>query len=445
MTGEGVPSGTRESQAPQRPNAGVHPAHTAARTPSPGPSNAGTGAVAFDPFEPGFTAWPYDQYARLRDHEPVHWSEVLEGWVLTRHEDATALLRDPHISVELDHASPTGLVELYRERMRRTERRSSTLVLLDDPDHNRLRRLLQRPFGPRPVERLRAMVTGRVDAAMAMLVERREMDVIGDFAYPLPVGVFCEMFGIPDEASPHFRAWTAAVARTLDPVIDDAEHARCIALMDDMYSYLDGQVEVKRRAPGDDVMTELVQAEDDGDRLTRDELVGQLVTLYVAGHEPTTALIGNGLLALLRQPEQLALLRARPELIGNAVHELLRFDGPNQFVRRIAVQPTLVGDREVAPGDVIYVGIGAANHDPGRWDDAERVHVDRPDAPHHLQFGWGVHSCLGSHLARLQAEIALGALVTRLDDVELAGDPVWSERMVLRGLQALPITYRRAG
>jgi cytochrome P450 len=398
--------------------------------------------VTFDPFEPGFTAWPYDQYARLRHQDPVHWSPLLEGWVLTRHDDAAAILRDPDISVELDNAAPTALVELQRERMRGSGRTSSTLVLLDDPDHNRLRRLLQRPFGPRPVERLRDMVTQRVDAAMATLVERGSMDVVADFAYPLPVGVFCEMFGIPDEASPHFRIWTAAVARNLDPVIDDEEHARCVARMDEMYAYLEDQVEVKRRTPGDDVMTELVQAEEAGDRLTRDELVGQLVTLYVAGHEPTTALIGNGLLALLRQPEQLALLRSRPDLMGNAIHELLRFDGPNQFVRRIATRPTVVGDREVAPGDVIYVGIGAANHDPDRWDDPDRVHVDRPDAPHHLQFGWGVHSCLGSHLARLQAEIALGALVTRLSDIELAGNPVWSDRMVLRGLQSLPITYR---
>jgi len=406
---------------------------------------AGTaaGSVRFDPFEPGFTAWPYDQYARLREHDPVHWSEVLEGWVLTRYDDATAILRDPQVSVELQHASPTRLVELQRERMRRNGRESTTLVLLDDPDHARLRRLLQRPFGPRPVERLRAMVTERVDAAMDELAGRGRMDVIGDFAYPLPVGVFCEMFGIPDEAAPHFRTWTAAVARTLDPVLDDAEHARCIALMDDMYAYLEDQVEVKRRDPGADVMTELVQAEDGDDRLSRSELVGQLVTLYVAGHEPITSVVGNGLLALLRQPDQLDLLRRHPDLLGNAVHELARFDGPNQFVRRIAVQPTEVGDREIAPGDIVYVGIGAANHDPDRWGgDAARVQVDRSDAPHHLQFGWGVHSCLGSHLARLVSEIALGALVTRLDGIELAGEPVWSERMVLRGLQSLPIAYR---
>jgi cytochrome P450 len=402
-------------------------------------------AVAFDPFEDGFVASPYEQYARLRAHDPVHWSDLLDGWVLTRHDDVVALLRHPTISVELDNARATGVVDLQRERQSRSGRPSNTLVLLDDPDHNRLRKLLQRPFGPRPVESLRAMVTARVEGAMAELAPRGEMDVIGDFAYPLPVAVFNAMLGLPDEDAPRVRSWIQAVARMLDPVLDDEEHARCQALMDEMYDYLDGVIEDKRRAPADDVLTELVQAEEDGDRLTRVELVAQVVTLYVAAHEPTMSLIGNGLLALLRQPDQLALLRSQPELLPNAVNELLRFDGPNQFVRRIATEPMTVGGRTVAAGDVLYPCVGAANRDPARWDDPDRVHVDRADAAHHVQFGSGVHHCLGAHLARLQAEVALGALVLGLDDVALAGDPVWSERMVIRGLQSLPITYRSAG
>jgi cytochrome P450 len=402
------------------------------------------GVVAFDPFEPGFVESPYGQYARLRAHDPVHWSDLLQGWVLTRHDDVVALLRDPDISVELDNARPSGVVDQQRERQASTGRSSDTVVLRDDPDHNRLRKLLQRPFGPRPVEAMRAMVTERVDGSMADLAGRGGMDVIGDFAYPLPVAVFNEMLGLPDEDTPQVRTWIAAVARILDPVIDDEEHARCNALMNEMYDYLDTQIEAKRRAPADDVLTALVQAEEDGDRLTRDELVAQVVTLYVAGHEPTMSLIGNGLLALLRHPAQLALLRSRPELLPNAVNELLRYDGPNQFVRRIAVEPYTIDDTTIAPGDVIYAAVGAANRDPARWDDADAVHVDRPDAAHHVQFGSGIHHCLGAHLARLQAEVALGALLFRLDDVALAGEPRWSERMVIRGLQYLPITYRAA-
>jgi cytochrome P450 len=400
------------------------------------------GVVAFDPFEPGFVESPYGQYARLRAQDPVHWSDLLQGWVLTRHDDVVALLRDPDISVELDNAQPSTVVDQQRERQARTGRNSDTLVLRDDPDHNRLRKLLQRPFGPRPVEALRAMVAERVDGSMAELAGRDGMDVIGDFAYPLPVAVFNEMLGLPDEDAPQVRAWIAAVARMLDPVIDDEEHARCNVLMNEMYDYLDTQIEAKRRAPADDVLTALVQAEEDGDRLTRDELVGQVVTLYVAGHEPTMSLIGNGLLALLSHPTQLALVRSRPDLLPNAVNELLRYDGPNQFVRRIAVQSYTIDDTTIAPGDVIYAAVGAANRDPARWDDPDAVHVDRPDAAHHVQFGSGIHHCLGAHLARLQAEVALGALLFRLDDMALAGEPQWSERMVIRGLQYLPITYR---
>jgi cytochrome P450 len=402
---------------------------------------AGKG-VAFDPFEPGFVDSPYEQYARLRDADPVHWSGMLQGWVLTRHDDVASLLRDPTVSSDLDNASPTTVVLRQRERQALGGRRSDTLVLRDDPDHNRLRKLLQRPFGPRPVEGLRRMVSARVDAAIAELAPQGAMDVIADFAYPLPVAVFCELLGLPDEDTPRVREWIRAVARMLDPVLDDDEYDRCNQLMNELYGYLEGQVEAKRRVPADDVLTQLVHAEDDGDTLTRDELVAQLVTLYVAGHEPTTALVGNGLLALLRQPEQLELLRARPDLLPNAVHELLRYDGPNQFVRRIAAVPITFGTVRIAPGDVIYVGIGAANRDPDRWTDPDGVRVDREDAARHLQFGAGIHMCLGSHLARLQAEVMLGALVHRLDDVALAGEPVWSDRMVLRGLRHLPIAYR---
>lgn len=402
-------------------------------------------AVRFDPFEPGFVESPYEQYARLRAADPVHRSDLLGGWVLTRHDDVATVLRDPTVSVELANASPTPLVEGERRRLSERGRDAESLVLRDDPDHQRLRKLLQKPFGPRPVERLRELVTTRVDEAMAELAPRRVMDVVGDFAYPLPVGIFCEMSGFPDDDSPRVRNWIAAVARSLDPLLDDAERQHVLDLVDELYDYLDTQIDAKRASPADDMLTALVQAEEGGDRLTRSELVAQLVTLYVAGHEPITALIGNGLLALLRQPEQLALLQAQPELITNAVHELLRYDGPNQFVRRIAVQPIDLDGGSIAPGDVVYPCIGAANRDPSRWDDPDAVHVDRPDAAQHLQFGAGAHHCLGSHLARLTAEIALGALLTRLDAIELDGEPSWNDRMVIRSVQTLPIRYRARG
>jgi cytochrome P450 len=400
---------------------------------------------AFDPFEPGFDAWPYDQYRRLRQQDPVHWSELLCGWLLTRYDDVLRVLRDHTVSSELDRATPSPVVDLLRARSQRREIEGKTLVLADDPEHARLRKLLAAPFTPRRIEGLRASVTARLDVRLDELVPAGTMELIGDVAYPLPVAVFCEMLGIPQEASPRFRRWTAAVARSLDLVISEDDYDACMAEIREMEVYLGEMADQKRAHPADDVLTMLVQATDGGDRMTEGELIAQLVTLYVAGHEPTSALIGNGMVALLRHPEQLALLQARPELVPAAVQELLRFDGPNQFVRRIAVEPLTIGDRVVEPGDVLYVGVGAANHDPARWgNDADRVQVDRPDAGQHVQFGGGVHHCLGNHLARLQAEVAFTALLTRLRDIRLDGEVQWSGRMTLRSVATVPLAYTPA-
>ncbi|HEX6239132.1 MAG TPA: cytochrome P450 [Acidimicrobiales bacterium] len=403
----------------------------------------------FDPFEPGYDAWPYDQYRRLREADPVHWSDLLCGWVLTRYDDVDRVLRDRTVSSDLARARPSPVVDLWMSRRRPREGDGMTLVLTDEPDHGRLRKLMQPPFSPRAVERLRSSIAERVDRYMAALAPRGAMELIGDFADPLPVEVFCEMLGIPDEAGPRFREWTAAVARSLDLVISDEDYAACMVLLAEMEEYLSEVADSKRGHPGDDVLSGLLAADVDGDRLGHDELIAQLVTLYVAGHEPTTALIGNGIAALLAHPEQLAWLQRHPEAIPGAVAELLRYDGPNQFVRRVAVEPMRFDgtgdgtpDPIVEPGDLLYLGVGAANHDPARWgDDADTLRVDRPDAAQHVQFGGGIHHCLGAHLARLQAEIALTALLTRLGDLRPGGEVTWSGRTTLRSVATVPLTW----
>jgi cytochrome P450 len=402
-------------------------------------------AVAFDPFEPGFDAWPYDQYARLRRAEPVHWSELLCGWVITRYDDVNRVIRDRSMSSDLNHAKPSLVVDLMRQRSRSSEG-ASTVVLLDDPEHARVRRLIQTPFTVRNMERLRTSIEQRVDETMSALEPRGSMELVADLAYPLPVAVFCDMLGIPGEAGPQFRDWTAAVARSLDLVISEDVYDWCLEQIAEMEEYLAVQVEHKRREPGDDVLTALVEAEDADGRLSHDELIAQLVTLYVAGHEPTTALIGNGMAHLLANPDQLAALQADPSLVPAAVQELLRFDGPNQFLRRIALTDTSFdvpgGTVDIGIGDVVYVGVGAANHDPQRFgDDADLLRIDRPDAGDHVQFGGGVHSCLGAHLARMQAEITLTALLGRLPAIRSGGDVEWSGRSTLRSVAAVPIEW----
>ena len=408
-------------------------------------TTTGEAPATFDPFEDGFVDSPYEQYARLRAADPVHHSRLLHGWVLTRFDDVGRLLRDPTVSSRIHNATPNPLTVNEIARLAEQPRAEKTIVLMDDPDHARVKRLMAEPFRPREIDRLRERVTERIDQAFDELRRdhgpgRVEFDLVADFAYPLPVEIFSEMLGVPEEDHPRFRYLSQKVARTVDPIMSDEERAECLAALDEMYGYLVDQAEAKRRHPEDDLMSALVHAEIDGSRLSHEELIAQLVTLYMAGHEPVASLIGAGMVALLRAPDQLERLRSEPGLIRNAVSEILRYDGPNQFMRRITTQPTLVGDVELPAGSVIFASPAAANRDPARWGDtADQVVVDRPDAGQHLQFGAGAHACLGSHLARLQAEIAFAAIIDRLHGIELAGEPRWSTRMFIRGLDSLPV------
>ena len=409
-------------------------------------SSSDAAHVTFNPLAEGFADSPYEQYAVLREHDPVHRSELLQGWVVTRFEDVGKLLRDPTVSSSIHNATPNPLTIMELAHLSEQPRAARTVVLLDDPDHARIRALMMDPFRPREIEKLRSQIARRVNGALDRLVElhgneRVEFDLIGDFAYPLPVEIFSEMLGVPEEDNPQFRYWTQCVARTVDPIMGAEERAECLRGLDEMYAYLEEQVARKRAEPANDLMSALVHAEIDGDGMSQEDLMAQLVTLYMAGHEPTAALIGSGMLALIEAPDQLDRMRREPGLLRNGVSELLRYDGPNQFVRRITTRPTTVGETELPAGAVIYASPASANRDPDRWGaNADEVVVDRADAGQHLQFGAGVHACLGSHLARLQAEIAFGALFARLEQIELAGPPDWSTRMFIRGLNSLPVS-----
>ena len=407
--------------------------------------------ATFNPLEEGFVEWPYDQYRRLRAEDPVHHSELLQGWVVTRYADVDAILRDPSVSSVIDNAEPTPATLAEIQRRDGTARGGRTLVLLDDPDHARLRKLIAPPFRLRSVERLRELVQDRVRARVDALVAEHgagtpvELDLIGEFAYPLPVEIFCQMLGIPEEDHPGFRYWVNCTARNLDPVMDPAERDELTAATDDMYAFLEDLVVAKRGRDDDDVLSDLIRAGKAG--LTQEDLLAQIMTLYVAGHEPTAGLVGNGMRALFDFPDQWARLREDRSLLRNALSELLRYDGPNQFVRRITLRDltfaTPAGPVTIPARSVIYASPGSANRDEGRWGPTvDALDIAREDAGAHLQFGAGVHACLGSHLARLQAEEMFTAIVERFEDIEPAGEPVWSTRMVIRGLNQLPVRAR---
>jgi cytochrome P450 len=405
--------------------------------------------VTFNPLADGFIDWPYDQYRRLRTEDPIHRSDLLHGYCVTRFADVNAILRDPTASSEIDNAEPTPVTIDEIRRRDETARGGRTLVLLDDPDHAQLRQLIMKPFRPREVDLLRSLVEERVRVRIDELVATTgggsvEFDLIEDFAYPLPVEIFCQMLGIPEEDHPGFRFWVNCIARSLDPVMNAAERTALTAHIDEMYEFLEQLVADKRGRDDDDILSGLIRAEEDGHSLTHEELLAQIMTLYVAGHEPTAGLVGNGMLALLNRPDQWALLQSDRSHLRNAVSELLRYDGPNQFVRRIATRDmdfdTPDGPVTIPARSVIYASPASANRDPAHWGDTvDQIDITRANAGQHLQFGAGVHACLGSHLARLQSEAMITAILDRFEDLELAGDPVWSTRMVIRGLNQLPV------
>lgn len=405
--------------------------------------------VMFNPLADGFVEWPYDQYRRLRAEDPIHRSELLHGYCVTRFADVNTILRDPSVSSEIDKADPTPLTIDEIRRRDESPRGGRTLVLLDDPDHAQLRKLISKPFRPREVDAMQGLVDERVRVRIDHLIAERgtgpiEFDLIEDFAYPLPVEIFCQMLGIPEEDHPGFRFWVNCIARSLDPVMGAEEREELVARTDEMWDFLETLVADKRRRDDDDILSGLIHAEVDGQSLSHEDLMAQIVTLYVAGHEPTAGLVGNGMLALLRQPDQWRLLQSQRAHLRNAVSELLRYDGPNQFVRRVATRDmdfdTPDGTVTIPARSVIYASPASANRDDARWGDAvDEVDITRRDAGQHLQFGAGVHACLGSHLARLQSEAMLTALLDRFTDIELADEPVWSTRMVIRGLNQLRV------
>jgi cytochrome P450 len=397
--------------------------------------------IFLNPFEPGFFDDPYAQYRRLRELRPVHQSP-LGPWTLTRYEDVSRLLRDPSLSVEDANATDDRRAALFPDDDDRQRRGSLAILNLDPPDHTRIRRLVSNAFTPRRVEQLVPRVEQLVGGMLDVVQPDGAMDVIADLAFPLPFAVISEMLGMPDADREQLRAWSHTLVKTLEPLLTPDEVPELLAASDAMAEHVTAAIDWKRGAPADDLLSAMIAAEEEGDRLSTEELIAQVILLFLAGHETTVNLIGNGMLALLRHPDQLAVLRDDPELIGNAVEELLRYDSPVQFSRRVTIQPMEIDGQHIEPGSFVFTMLGAANHDPAHFGaDADELDLRRRDAPHHLSFGGGIHHCLGAVLARTEARAAIGALVQRFAKVALVDNtPAWNGRLVLRGLDRLPVT-----
>src|SRR5262245_30508025 len=392
-------------------------------------------------FGPAMLADPYPYYARLRRIDPVHWEENNGGWVLTRYADIVSVLRSPHASAERTEMIARRLPAEFQELF--TSRKDSMLNA-DQPRHTRLRGLVNKAFTPGTVAALAPFIQRFVDDVIDTVGPRGRMDVIRDLAYPLPATVIAEMLGVPHADRDRFKQWsddTTALAGNLPGNLPEDVMRRAVEGMRELRAYFAGIVARRRVEPRDDLLSGLVKAQQEGDRLNEAELLANAVLLLNAGHETTTNLIGNGTLALLRHPDQLRRLREDPALIPTAVEELLRYDSPVQFTNRVLKADLTLGGKQLRAGQAVLLVLGAANRDPAVFPDPDRLDVGRADNKHR-SFGLGSHFCLGAPLARLEGRIVFETLLRRLPGLRLAGPaPVYRQNFNLRGLEALEVAF----
>ena len=395
--------------------------------------------LLFNPLQPGFINDPYPHYQRMRDVDPVH-EHPLGFWLVTRYDDVSALLR-ADLSVEPGNLAGGLVADQVQELNEADSAVYLSMLDRDPPDHTRLRRLVTKVFTPKAIAALEPKVAALVDVSLDRIAEQGTVDLIEALAFPLPFAVISEMLGTPPTDHVRLRELTGTLVRSLE-VVADPETMRAIAAAEvELTALMREIIAWKRDNPADDLLTALIAAEHEGDQLTDDELVAQVLLLYVAGHETTVNLIGNGALALLRNPDQLELLRTQPDLAANAVEEFLRYDSPVQQSRRITVRPHTVGGREIPAGMFVVAGLASANRDERHFGpDAHKLRIDREDARTQVSFGAGPHHCLGAALARLEGRLAIGGLATRFPDLSLNGDIEWNGRLNLRGAAKLPIT-----
>ena len=402
-----------------------------------------TALASFNPFAPGFTDNPYPHYAELRRGNPVEQHE-LGFWALWRYADVFEVLR-ARLSVEDGKVRNQGPMASVYETVAAEEGftgGAQSMLDRDPPDHTRLRKLVSQAFTPRTIQQLEPTVERLVDEALDGMAEAGECNLIDALAFPLPFTVISVMLGMPENTdSVRLRELSHQVVKSLEPVPDEATVRAIIKADMELAELASEAIAWKRNNPADDLLTALINAEDSGDVLSDTELVAQVLLLYIAGHETTVNLIGNGTLALLRNRDQVDLWRERPDLDENAVEELLRFDPPVQMSRRVTLEDYAVGEHVIPAGTFVIANLASANRDERQFgEDADRLRLDRENARQQVAFGAGVHHCLGAALARLEGRVAMSRLIRRFPQLDLAGEPEWNGRINLRGCANLPVT-----
>ncbi|MEM7033395.1 MAG: cytochrome P450 [Chloroflexota bacterium] len=378
--------------------------------------------MEFDPRSPEFRRNPYPYYHMLRQAAPIFFWEANNSWFIVNHEDCRDLLRDNRLG---HHPVP-----------------GNSMLFQNPPDHTRMRSLVNKAFTPRMVEQYRHTAQAVTDDLLDKVFDQGEMDIVADLAYPLPVIIIAEMMGVPADDHVVFQEWSQIMIKGLDLAeISEQLDAKLTHAVDAFVNYFQALIDARRHEPKNDLLTALVQAEESGDKLTEHELHTTLRLLLIAGHETTVNLIGNGMLALLKNPEQLRLLQANPDLAATAVEELLRYDSPVQLVGRNVLEPFEYKGHHFQKGQGIHCLLGGANRDPAQFTDPETLDISRKKNLH-LAFSHGIHYCLGAPLARLEAQVAVNTLLKRMPNVRLAADTLtYRDNLVIRGLESLPVAF----
>jgi hypothetical protein len=390
-----------------------------------------------------FNQNPYPVYHAMRRQAPVYWSDAWGCWMLTRYDDVAWTLQDYQTFTSLGRLTASmELPEPLWEKVAPLVRHySQGLINVDPPDHTRMRKLVHMAFTPRAIRKMQAYIEDIVERLLDAQIKRGEMDVIWDFSYPLPVTVIAEMMGIPVEDHSKFKAWSGEIVAfmaTPKPSPEILLNSQDALLS--MQQYFRDIYAKRRLEPEDDLISALVRAELEGDKLSEEEMVSSCVTILIGGHETTTYLIANGFYALLQNPDQFRLLRDNPDLDASATEEFLRYEGPFQRNRRIATRDVQIGDMEIGKGQLIMQFLGAANRDPTLFHKPDALDIRR-SSNKHLAFGYGPHFCLGAPLARLEAPVALRGLLTRLNNIRLANQELEWNSALFRGLKSLPIEF----
>jgi cytochrome P450 len=399
-------------------------------------------APVFNPFDPAFRANPYPYYDALRVHDPVHTTEF--GMVvLTRYEDVTTTLKSADFSRDIEKYSTQASSEARQARRDRQEERTKSILNLDPPDHTRLRRIVSKSFTPSAMERLRPRIQQLVDNVLDKAHNTGTLELIDDLAFPVPFQVISELLDMPTDRADELREWSQIITNSLEPTATDDDLVRSEDAIAQLVPYLTLIIEDRRKHLSDDMLSSLITAEESGEQMTTEELMAFVVLLYIAGHETTVNLIGNGTLALLKNPEQLAFVHNNG-LTQSHIDELLRFDGPVQHTVRVPLVPVhyMVDNEQITvqPGTMVLTSLGGANHDPSMFENPNDLQLNRANANRHMAFASGIHYCLGASLAKLETQIAVGSLIKRFAHIEIDGEPSWRDRLTIRGVNQLRLS-----